>query len=261
MRGNSISIQIKKYLHAYLKEKPLFFSFVRPKEASLYQQYKPFKRPVLDLGCGDGFFAQVAFEKVDVGIDIDKKALEEAKRKNVYKQIKYYDGRKIPYPNEYFSTVVCNSTFEHITNLDEVLKECSRVMKKGGMFYFTTVTDIWHQYLFGTIFGGKLYKMFFSRISKHYNLYSFEKWQRKLKKIHFSITYHTCYLDNKKMFWLFDISHYLSAHSLLSKKMFNRWVLFPEKVKFLAPIEEFIIRHTMENTEKGPCLFVAAQKI
>lgn len=251
---------MKNYLRAYLREKPLFFAFLRPKEADLYQQFKPLKKPILDIGCGDGFFAKVAFGKIDVGIDPDKTSIEEAKKRHVYGKALVYEGKKIPFQDNYFSTVVCNSTFEHIPNLDQVLKEVSRVMKRGGMLYFTVPTNTWPDYLFGTFIFGKTYKKFFNKMQRHYNLYTFKQWSKKLTRIGLTITDHSYYLDNKKILWLFDIAHYLSVSSLITKKLFNKWVLFSEKEKYLKGLESFIIKETEKDTVKGSCLFIAAHK-
>lgn len=252
---------MRSYLRAYLREKPFFFSLLRPKEASLYQTYKPFKKPILDLGCGDGFFAEVAFGKVDVGIDPDNKDIREAKNRKVYKTVRSYNGKKIPYPDAHFATVFCNSTFEHIPNIDEVLLETARVLKTGGMLYFTVPTDIWQTYLFGRIILGIFYERYFIKKSKHYNLFSFEQWHKKLSELGLKVAHKTYYLDNKTAMWLFDVSHYLSAPSLLSKRFFNRWVIFPQKVKWLGPLETFLQRETSRNSRRGPYLFIAARKM
>ena len=256
-----LSNNMKKYLTAFLREKPFFFAVVRPKEASLYQPFKPFIGPILDLGCGDGFFASVAFGRLDAGVDPDNNAVKEAKARRIYKEIRYYDGNKIPYENKYFSTVVSNSTLEHISNLDDVLKETSRVLKKNGKFYFTTVTDSWPEYLFGNLFLGDLYKKYFVDKSKHYNMYSISKWKKLLKVHGFSVISYQHYLDNKKILWLFDISHYFSFPSLITKKILGKWVLFPNKEKAAGKLKDFLIKQTKNDNRKGPYLFISAIKI
>lgn len=254
------SLHMKKYLQAFLKEKPFFFAVVRPKEASLYQQYKPFRTPVLDLGCGDGFFAQVAFGKLDEGIDPDNQAIKEAKNRKIYRHTQSYDGKHIPFRSNYFATVVCNSTYEHIPNLDEVLDETARVLKKGGMLYFTTVTDLWPNYLFGKLIFGSVYTQYFIRKSKHYHMYNIKTWEKKLHKRGLEVVSHVHHLDNKKMMWLFDISHYLSMSALVTKKLFNRWVLFPQMEIVLRPLENYLVKETEKEMKKGPYLFIAAKK-
>ena len=133
---------MEKYIIDFLENKPIFFSFLRPKEVFLYQKYKPFNAPILDIGCGDGFFAKIAFGRIDIGLDVKNSEINEAKEKKVYKKIVIYDGKKIPFPDNYFSTIICNSSFEHIPNIDEVLKESARVLKKNGNMYFTVPTNI-----------------------------------------------------------------------------------------------------------------------
>lgn len=252
---------MEKYIIDFLENKPIFFSFLRPKEVFLYQKYKPFNAPILDIGCGDGFFAKIAFGRIDIGLDVKNSEINEAKEKKVYKKIVIYDGKKIPFPDNYFSTIICNSSFEHIPNIDEVLKESARVLKKNGNMYFTVPTNIWPKYLFGIKLFGSIYSNFFIKKSKHYNLYSLKKWTSVLNLLGYKVKYSTHYLDNKKIIGLFDMSHYLSISSIITKLIFNRWVLFPQKTIFLKSLVKFISQNTSKNTKKGPYLFIAARKI
>lgn len=47
----------------------------------MYQKYKPFNAPILDIGCGDGFFAKIAFGRIDIGLDVKNSEINEAKEK------------------------------------------------------------------------------------------------------------------------------------------------------------------------------------
>jgi ubiquinone/menaquinone biosynthesis C-methylase UbiE len=49
----------------------------------------------------------------------------------------FYDGRKIPFEDEYFDAVFSTEVFEHIFNLEEILKEINRVMKVSGKILIT----------------------------------------------------------------------------------------------------------------------------
>ena len=129
------------------------------------------------------------------------------------------------------------------------------------MFYFTTVTDSWPEYLFGSLLLGNTYKNFFINKSKHYNMYSLSTWKKKLIKHGFTIIESQHYLDNKKILRIFDISHYLSIPSLFTKKVFNKWVLFPGKEKAFGKIKQFILRETKADNYTGPYLFIAAKRI
>lgn len=45
--------------------------------------------------------------------------------------------RALPYGDASFSTVVSNSSIEHIPRVDEVLREVARILRPGGRFMFT----------------------------------------------------------------------------------------------------------------------------
>lgn len=232
------------FLKAYLCERPLFLSLLRAKEAALYQKYLPLKHPILDFGCGDGFFAKVAFGHhrltriIDVGLDIKESRMEEARKLNIYKKIIVYDGKRIPFPNEYFSTVISNCVLEHVPDLNLVLNEISRVLKPGGLFITTVATKNWEEYLLGNIFFGDLYKKWMRRKQQHFNLLRDEVWTDVFTKRRFTIEEKTGYL-NKKAVQLIDLFHYLSLSSLLTYRLFDRWVIWKNKFKII-PLDWFI---------------------
>jgi len=132
---------MKKFIKTYLKNRPPFYSFIRPKELELLSRYMPYKNPILDFGCGDGFFAKTLLEneKIDVGTDINEKIKNEAKKSGVYKKVLFYDGKKLPLTNNRFSSVLSNCVLEHVDDLEPTLKDINRVMKKGGKFYTTVM--------------------------------------------------------------------------------------------------------------------------
>jgi len=208
------------FLIPYLKERQLFYAFLRPQEALLYQKYLPFKKPVLDFGCGDGFFASVAFEeqgKIEVGLDMDPKIKKEAEDSGIYKKVIIYNGQKVPLPDDYFSTIVSNCVLEHISNLKLTLKELNRVLKRGGRMYLTVVTDQWQKNLFfGKIFG-EIYQNWFKKIQNHYNLFSQEKWEKMFQKAGYTIKREIPYMSKRDQ-QLCEIFHYLFlAYPLLRK--------------------------------------------
>ena len=58
---------VQPYVEAYLRERPLFFSLIRPQEAALFRAFGAFiRRPLLDVGAGDGFFARLTFGNIAV---------------------------------------------------------------------------------------------------------------------------------------------------------------------------------------------------
>ena len=59
----------KDFLRLHLRELPYFRALLRAVESRFYQDY-PLAQPVYDVGCGDGHFASLTFERmIDVGLD------------------------------------------------------------------------------------------------------------------------------------------------------------------------------------------------
>ena len=99
-----------------------------------------------------GFFYRTGFwkGKINVGLDLfNNKRVEEAKKENVYKKISLYDGDTIPYPDNYFNTIVSNCVLEHIPDVKSSLKEIQRVLKPGGFFITSVMADQWEDNLLG----------------------------------------------------------------------------------------------------------------
>ena len=103
---------------------------------------------ILDIGCADGTFTQVIFEKTRpekiIGIDIIGSSIEYTK-KRFSGQKKYEflvaDANKLPFVNNRFEAVFCLEALEHIFDPDHVLAEIKRVLKKDGYLIVLVPTD------------------------------------------------------------------------------------------------------------------------
>jgi len=96
---------------------------------------------LLDFGCGNKPYRQLF--KVDeyIGIDIENVAHDHS-NENVDV---LYDGKTIPFPDKSFDSVFATEVFEHVFNLDEILVEINRVMKKDGRLLIT-LPFVWYQH-------------------------------------------------------------------------------------------------------------------
>ena len=248
------------YLKQYLRNRPLFLSVLRAKEAYLYQDYQTFEGPVLDFGCGDGFFAKIAFSRkskiqnpkskikeniIDVGLDIKESRIKEASEQGIYKKIVMYDGNIIPFKDNYFGTVVSNSVLEHVEGLGMALREIIRVLKPKGRLLTTVMAKPWEEYLWGAKIGGKYYKDYMRKKQVHINLLSKRHWDGQFKKAGFKIVKTIGHLDGFSS-GLIDFLHYVSLPSLITYKLFGKWVIYPQIADIIYP-RKILMRLTRNN--------------
>lgn len=114
---------------------------------------------VLDIGCSDGrnaeYFIKKACKKTHVyGIDIRKHLIEYwTNRSNPERSFfpTLANAHEIPFLNESFDLVILLATIEHV-NEDLTLKECYRVLRKGG-YIFLTLANPFHVNVSRRLFG------------------------------------------------------------------------------------------------------------
>lgn len=167
------------------------------------------KKKILDLGCGSGIYAKILKRRgaVVYGIDISPKMIELAK-KNV-KGVDFRVGTvyKLPYDSETFDIVLASLVVHYFANLNKAFKEIRRVLKKNGIFIFSSDNPVLHiahrlkgkprKYrIFGNYFKeGKLYE-YWPRFGVHmpYQHFTFQTWIKTIVKNRFVIE---DYIDTK----------------------------------------------------------------
>src|SRR5262245_19946813 len=78
--------------------------------------------PILDVGCGDGLFAKIAFDAEEVwGIDIDGHEGRWAQANRAYTQIILGDITKARLPERFFRTCIANCSLEHVQDIQAAL--------------------------------------------------------------------------------------------------------------------------------------------
>lgn len=97
---------------------------------------------VLDVGCGGGFLTNYLAKKGHhvSGIDLSEKSLTIAKKGDSTKSVQYKlaSAYELPFADESFDVVCAMDLLEHVEKPELVIKEASRVLKKGGLFFFHT---------------------------------------------------------------------------------------------------------------------------
>jgi SAM-dependent methyltransferase len=226
--------RLKDYLKLHLQDLPYFRALLRAVEARFYRGIL-LPGPVLDLGCGDGHFASLAFDRqLEVGMDPWWGPLQEAAGRGTYQSLICADGHHMPFPRDYFSSAVSNSVLEHIPDLEPVLAETARVLKPGARFVFCVPN---HRFLDTLSIGSWLdklklsglardYRGFFNRISRHYQCDSLDTWQKRLNKFGFDIEDSWDYFPPRAL-QVLEWGHYLGLPAWVSKVLFGRWILAP----------------------------------
>lgn len=120
---------------------------------------------ILDVGCADGnLTAKVAKHLPNAkvtGVDLYKKSIEFAKKKNPDVNFLVADARKLPFKKGEFDVVICAEALEHIPNNKEAVAEIYRVLGKNGTLIVLQDTDspvfnfIW---FFWTKWKGKVWE-------------------------------------------------------------------------------------------------------
>ncbi|MBN1260636.1 MAG: class I SAM-dependent methyltransferase [Anaerolineae bacterium] len=101
----------------------------------------------LDVGCAIGVitaqlsrtFGQVA------GLDPLKEALDVARalHPDTQAQFLHADGLHLPFDDATFNLVICAQVYEHSTNPARLVREIRRVLKPGGICFFSGPNRLW----------------------------------------------------------------------------------------------------------------------
>ena len=103
----------------------------------LTESKKLIKSKILEIGCGNGFFLEEAQRQgYEVyGVEPGKKSVDKAKpdiKKNIIVNIFKSDQ----FQKDFFDVICCFQTFDHVPNPNDLLKECYKILKKGGLMLF-----------------------------------------------------------------------------------------------------------------------------
>jgi SAM-dependent methyltransferase len=259
---------MKDYLWLHLRELPYFRSLMRAVEARFYREIE-FPGPVLDVGCGDGHFATIAFDHpLDVGLDPWEAPLQEAGERGSYRLLVRADGARMPFPDEFFASSLSNSVLEHIPHIDSVLAETARVLKPGAVFAFCVPNQNFLASLsisnwldrIGLHPLADLYRAFFNRISRHYHCDTPGVWRDRLEKNGFEIDRWWHYYPPKAL-QVSEWGHYFGLPSLLIHKLTGRWIIVPSRWN-LALTERLTRPYYEANPicENGVCTFYIARR-
>ena len=110
---------------------------------------------VLESGCGPGFLAKLLKDRGAqvIGTDVSRVGTERTARRGIETYHVDLDTMKLPFPDQHFDTVICNSNLEHLFYLDENIRECMRVLRVGGKFIWMEPNTGHWRYRLWLLFG------------------------------------------------------------------------------------------------------------
>lgn len=117
--------------------------FVESNKRVVKTRFKHFNgEKVLDLGCGYGFFTDY-FRNIGadaIGIDGSEKMIELARNGYPFTKFFVMDITKpFAFENNQFDVVFSNQVFMDTEDIDFVFSECKRILKTGGILYYSIV--------------------------------------------------------------------------------------------------------------------------
>jgi 2-polyprenyl-6-hydroxyphenyl methylase/3-demethylubiquinone-9 3-methyltransferase len=102
---------------------------------------------LLDVGCGGGFLSNpLAMAGMRVtGVDLSRDSLRTAQRHDHSRRVRYFlgDAYHLPFRSSSFEAVAAMDLLEHVEDPLAVIRECARVLKPGGIFFFHTFNRNW----------------------------------------------------------------------------------------------------------------------
>jgi SAM-dependent methyltransferase len=198
--------------------------------------------PILDVGCGDGLFASIAFEGAEVwGIDIDAEEGRWAAASQAYTQVILGDVTRAKLPDGFFATCVANCSLEHVPRIDRALLNVQRSLKPGGRAYLFVPNKDWaremlsYRALEGAGLDGlaELFRSSVDTFFKHHHLHDREEWDAIVTAAGLRVVSIEPALSTGTTV-AFELLLLPSLAGWLNKHLTTRWTNFPPARRLMA---------------------------
>jgi SAM-dependent methyltransferase len=255
-----------RYFKEYLRHVSVSMALWRCFECEEFAREK-LAGPVLDVGCGDGFFAKTVLGgPLEAGIDLDPREVERAVRSGAYRRAVVGSATAMPFRKGEFRTVVSNCVPEHIPDIDGALREAARVLRTGGRLIITVPSEAYNQRMglkvllesVGLGFLGRAYLAGMNRIFKHFHVDDAATWRARLRRAGFTVE--VCkYIIPMPAFRAYEAWLPPAFISKINRVLFGRWVLLPRGwVAALAPL---LLKRALESQgDPGAGYYIRARK-
>ncbi len=147
---------------------PLRLQFICQQVSFQHEIYKDGMRHknVIDVGCGGGILSE-SLAKLGAnvtGIDMGNEPLNVAKLHALESGLtidyqKITAEEKASEASGKFDLVTCMEMLEHVPNPESVIKACSKLVKPGGLVFFSTLNKSMKSYLLAILAAEKIFKL------------------------------------------------------------------------------------------------------
>ncbi len=216
--------------------------------------------PILDVGCGDGLFARIAFENAEVwGIDIDAKEGRWAAASQAYSQVVLGDVTRAKLPEGFFSTCVANCSLEHVPRIDLAMRNIFSALKPGGRVFMFVPNRDWAQSLMSyrilaalgaTGLAGTL-QQGIDTFFRHEHLYDAAGWSNVLTEAGFAVDAVEPVLSSATTV-AFEALLLPSLAGKLNKTLTTRWTNFPSARRALSLPVYALTKSLLDRNDPTP---------
>jgi SAM-dependent methyltransferase len=215
--------------------------------------------PILDVGCGDGLFAQLAYPGKQIwGIDINPSEVKRAQATASYQTLICGNVCQVDLPPAFFGSAIANCSLEHVPDLPAALANIRRSLRPGATFVLIVPTPDWSRQLAlaglleraGLASVAGAYADALDRVFKHVHLHDDDWWHARLADAGFGAA-STRPIVSRATSWLFEMLLPASALGLMVKKLTGRWIAMPSLRGATASLSRNLIERIGERLPEG----------
>jgi SAM-dependent methyltransferase len=218
----------------------------------------PCDGPILDVGCGDGLFASVAFSGAEVwGIDIDAHEGRWAVASRAYAQIILGDITSARLPADFFSTCVANCSLEHVPRIDLALRTIKTSLKPSARALLFVPDARWARQMLsvsvleklGLPTPAALLEDLINHFFKHHHLYDADGWAKVVGDTGLIVEEVKPVLSSATTV-AFEALLLPSLAGWFNKHLTTRWTNFPGARRLLAYPTYVLVRSLLQSADQ-----------
>ncbi len=215
--------------------------------------------PILDVGCGDGLFASIAFDGAEVwGIDIDAEEGRWAAASRAYAQVILGDVTRAKLPAAFFATCIANCSLEHVPRIDRALANIRESLRPGGRAYLFVPNKDWARAMLsyrvleraGLTGLAEVFRSAVDTFFKHHHLHDREEWREIVEAAGLTPVAIEPALSTGTTV-AFELLLLPSLAGWANKQLTTRWTNFPPARRAFAGLAHALVQKILARTDPG----------